>query len=258
LNLVNVAVNVTKTRFPANPDSNQVQTIQRLLQGDGILRRRGFGSSPKYFIHPLDEDYPSSLSKLDITPPLFHRIPVPQIHTFGEMCIFFVNRTAHSIVHNEHKTSDFHVVSAVTPLHLLRYVLALFVIRDLLTGCREDSYPKGQFFDDKLKSKQCDFCNPVSEQQRGKQELVSFATKSLNALIDQEERGGTFKSDLQLFCRMDVGVMYNVDSELHYFINGVYRTLDATLFMTKGDARLMDIRKAICQELVYYMSAFVA
>jgi hypothetical protein len=119
-NLTHLAANITKTSFPVVLDFNYTQEIGKLLAGHSFLVKQGFGSTSRYFVQALREDSSMTPSRLEITPPLFQKIHVPQILMFGEMCIFFVNQTAISVVHQQSGTTDSHVVLTVTPLDGLR------------------------------------------------------------------------------------------------------------------------------------------
>lgn len=102
-----------------------------------------------------------------------------------------------------------------------------------------------------------DLCYPFTEEERGNKELIYFATKSLQALINQEEHVGDVKSDLRLFCRMDIGVLKNSESQYNYFINGLSRKLNTTMFITDGNTQLVDRGKVICREFVCHLPAFL-
>lgn len=122
---------------------------------------------------------------------------------------------------------------------------------------REEYRAEGQFNDDNLYKKHSDLCYPFTEEERGNEELMYFATRSLQALINREEQVGDVKSDLRLFCRMDIGVLKNSESQYNYFINGLSRTLNTTMFMTGGNAQLVDRGKVICREFVRHLPAFL-
>jgi hypothetical protein len=94
------------------------------------------------------------------------------------------------------------------------------------------------------------------EEQRGTQELIDFATKSLKSLIKQEEQHENVKSDLRLFCCMKIGVMAG-KSQYHYFINGLSRTWNIAIFRTSGNSELIDKGDYICQQLVHYLPMFL-
>jgi hypothetical protein len=118
-NLVNIATNVTKTAFPVYLDFNQIHHIRGLIQGDSILRKPRFGSSSKYVIHRIDKACPQFAPlNIEITSPMFHPIPVTQIHTFGELFVFLVNQMVISIIHRQHRTPGLQIVMGVTPLDL--------------------------------------------------------------------------------------------------------------------------------------------
>jgi hypothetical protein len=108
---------------------------------------------------------------------------------------------------------------------------------------------------EKLDKKHADLCYPLVEQQRGNQELINFAMKSLKALIKQEEQGGNAKSNLRFFCRMDIGVMTN-KSKYHYFVNGLSRSWDTAMFMTGDNSQLVQKQDYICQEFVRHLPMF--
>lgn len=122
-NLAKISMNVTKTVFPVNFDPNQIQHIQGIIQGDSILRKPGFGSSSKYVIHRIDKACPHFAPlNTEITFPMFHPIPMTQIHTIGELSVFFVNQTVISIIHYRCGMPGLHNVLEATPLDLLMWV----------------------------------------------------------------------------------------------------------------------------------------
>jgi hypothetical protein len=81
--------------------------------------------------------------------------------------------------------------------------------------------------------------------------------KSLEALIEREENGGSLQSSLRLFCRMDIAVMNDSKSEFHYFIKGVSRTLNSVLFMTGRTPRLSENTTSICQAFMRTLSELI-
>jgi hypothetical protein len=109
-----------------------------------------------------------------------------------------------------------------------------------------------------LYKKHHDLCYPFTEEERGNKELAFFANKSLQALIDEEEKVGNLKSDLRLFCRMDIGVLKNSGSQYNYFINRLSRTQNTVMFMTGQNPQLVDRGKAICRAFVQHLPAFLA
>lgn len=118
-NLMNISTKITKTSFPVvlNLNGNHTGEIVDLLSGESCLTKQGFGDACRYFVQSRRVD--SDTLPCEIKPPWFNRIYVPQIQTFGELYVFFINQTVISIVHRQPKTTDCHLVLAVTPLDLL-------------------------------------------------------------------------------------------------------------------------------------------
>lgn len=83
------------------------------------LMKQKFGDAGRYFVQSCRVDSDTLPFKCEIKPPWFNQLYVPQIQTFGELYVFFINQTVISIVHQQPKTTDFHLVLAVTPLDLL-------------------------------------------------------------------------------------------------------------------------------------------
>jgi hypothetical protein len=120
-NLVNIATKVTKTSFPVviNLNCNHMGEIVNLLSGESHLTKQGFGDVSRYFVQSHKVGCDTLPFEHEIKPLWFNRIYVPQIQTFGELYVFFINKTVISIVHRQPKTTDCHLVLAVTPLDLL-------------------------------------------------------------------------------------------------------------------------------------------
>lgn len=73
---------------------------------------------------------------------------------------------------------------------------------------------------------------PSSSILTGEIDLVEFATSTFRALVLQEEalleqRG---RSDLRVFCCLDISVLKDSQGDLHYFTNEVSNTLRSNLF----------------------------
>jgi hypothetical protein len=65
---------------------------------------------------------------------------------------------------------------------------------------------------------------------RGIRELDSFATTTLNQLVRAERNNLGRSTGLELFCRLDVGVIRDSHGELMYWVSEVDRTQNASLF----------------------------
>jgi hypothetical protein len=85
-------------------------------------------------------------------------------------------------------------------------------------------------------------------------EDASFAKKSLDALIDLEERGGAIKFTLGLFCYLYIGVLNSGYHKFHYFVNGVSRTPRADLKFTGHNSELSDTRKPVFRVFVEHLA----
>lgn len=68
------------------------------------------------------------------------------------------------------------------------------------------------------------------ESDRAKDEFLGFASATLNALIQAEERELRSKSGLRLFCRLDVGLLEYEPHTFHYWACELDRTQNASLW----------------------------
>jgi hypothetical protein len=120
-NLLKIATNITKTSFPGvlNLNCNQPGEVEKLLSGEGLLMKEGFGDASRFFVQVPSLGLETLPLKHEIIPPWVNRLYVPQIQIFGELYIFLINQTVISVVHRQPKTTNLHLVSTVTPLDLL-------------------------------------------------------------------------------------------------------------------------------------------
>jgi hypothetical protein len=64
---------------------------------------------------------------------------------------------------------------------------------------------------------------PQEQLEAGRQELVTFTETTLQHLIKAERLAYHHKPSIELFCRMDIGVMPDDTGKLQYFVNEVTR-----------------------------------
>jgi hypothetical protein len=83
------------------------------------------------------------------------------------------------------------------------------------------------------------------QKERGTKVFKDFVERTVSALIKRENgRRGDLSSSLQIFCRVDVGVLFKGGS-CHYYVNEVERSLTTGLYQEMGPAVLTMLDSAV-------------
>ncbi|KAF8425023.1 hypothetical protein L210DRAFT_865476 [Boletus edulis BED1] len=90
---------------------------------------------------------------------------------------------------------------------------------------------------------------------KGSEELQAFVDKTFRHLHRAETSVGGFRSSLSVFCRMDVGILFDEGGVPHYFVNEVERTLTASLFLRRIVDREM---RTIAHSFAHVLHTYVA
>ncbi|KAF8803061.1 hypothetical protein BYT27DRAFT_7110489 [Phlegmacium glaucopus] len=96
---------------------------------------------------------------------------------------------------------------------------------------------------------------PIMEREIGQQEFQMFAMNTYRRLVDCERKKMGGMSTLEVFCRIDVGLMLKEDGELGYFVNEVERTLTAGLWTTRLDVDYNVFAATFAQALLRWANA---
>jgi hypothetical protein len=84
-----------------------------------------------------------------------------------------------------------------------------------------------------------DIINPDSGthsiRDHGKKEFLHFVMENYRLLLSSESKKIGGKSTISVFCRMDIGIMFDEDGRASYFINEIERTPTTSLW-AKNDS----------------------
>jgi hypothetical protein len=67
-------------------------------------------------------------------------------------------------------------------------------------------------------------------QKMGKKEFLDFVTATYSELAKSEAREVGGKSSIAVFCRMDIGIIFDESGQACYFVNEVERSLNTSLW----------------------------
>jgi hypothetical protein len=75
--------------------------------------------------------------------------------------------------------------------------------------------------------------------EKARSELYDFANATLLELIKMDKRKSGAFSSINLFCRMDIGVIAKENGELDYFVNEIERGPNAALWTGEHNPHLL-------------------
>jgi hypothetical protein len=75
----------------------------------------------------------------------------------------------------------------------------------------------------------------VDTRRRAKKEFEDFVKSTFHALYRIESQLISGKPSIGLFCRMDIGILWNDETlQINYFVNEIERTPNCTLWANQG------------------------